>query len=59
MVQLVSPAQIVSNLPAGSNTKIAAGVVLLVHFIPEPGILLLLGSGIAGLALLGRSRMRK
>jgi hypothetical protein len=28
------------------------------HFIPEPGLLLLLGSGVAGLVLLGRSRMR-
>jgi hypothetical protein len=32
---------------------------LLVHFAPEPGLLLLLGSGAAGLALLGRKRIRK
>jgi len=32
---------------------------VLVHFIPEPGLLLLLGSGAAGLALLGRKRIRK
>jgi hypothetical protein len=32
---------------------------ILVHFIPEPGLLLLLGSGAAGMALLGRKRMRK
>jgi hypothetical protein len=29
------------------------------HFVPEPGLLLLLGSGAAGLVLFGRSRMRK
>ena len=32
---------------------------LLVHFIPEPGLLLLLGSGAVGMALLGRARIRK
>ena len=32
---------------------------ILVHFIPEPGLLLLLGSGAVGMALLGRKRMRK
>ena len=32
---------------------------ILVHFIPEPGLLLLLGSGAVGLALLGRKRIRK
>jgi hypothetical protein len=32
---------------------------ILVHFIPEPGLLLLLGSGAVGLALLGRKRARK
>ena len=32
---------------------------ILVHFIPEPGLLLLLGSGAVGMALLGRKRIRK
>jgi hypothetical protein len=31
----------------------------LVHYVPEPGLMLLLGSGAAGMALLGRKRMRK
>ena len=32
---------------------------LLVHFVPEPGLLLLFGSGALGMALLGRKRARK
>jgi len=32
---------------------------ILVHFVPEPGLLLLLGSGALGMALLGRKRIRK
>jgi hypothetical protein len=59
VVQLVSASQIVSTLPTGSNDKIASGQRLLIRFIPEPGMLLLIGSGAAGLALLGRKRMRK
>jgi PEP-CTERM motif len=30
---------------------------LTLNFVPEPGTLLLLGSGVAGLAILGRRRM--
>ena len=59
VVQLVSQSQIRSDLPSGSNDKIAAAQSLLIRFIPEPGMLLLIGSGAAGLALLGRKRMRK
>jgi len=59
VVQLISPMQVVTNLPTGSNAKIALFGYIGVHFIPEPGMLLLLGSGVAGLVLLGRHRMRK
>jgi hypothetical protein len=59
VVQLVSPTQVTTNLPLGSNVKVSSGVVIKVHFVPEPGLLLLLGSGVAGLALLGRARLRK
>jgi len=59
VVQLISPMQVVTNLTSGSNTKIALFGFLTVHFIPEPGMLLLLGSGVAGLVLLGRHRMKK
>ncbi len=58
VVQFVTPAQIVTNLTAGTAEKLSTKVSLLIHFIPEPGLLLLLGSGVAGLAILGRKRMR-
>ncbi len=59
VVQLISPMQIVTNLTSGSNAKLSQFTTLRIHFIPEPGMLLLLGSGVAGLVLLGRQRMRK
>jgi hypothetical protein len=58
VLQLVSPTQTLTNLTTGTSDKIAGGTTLLIRFIPEPGLLLLIGSGVAGLALLGRSRMR-
>jgi hypothetical protein len=57
VVQLVSPTQVRTDLPNGSNQKVGAGQTLFIRFIPEPGMLLLIGSGVAGLALLGRRRM--
>jgi hypothetical protein len=59
VVQLITPMQVVTNLTSGSNSKIALFGTLTIHFIPEPGMLLLLGSGVAGLVLLGRHRMKK
>lgn len=59
VVQIVTPSQIRTNLSQGSNVKIGSITTLIVHFVPEPGMLLLLGSGVVGLALLGRNRMRK
>jgi len=58
VVQLVTPGQIVSNIPLGSNDKLSGIIVTVMHFIPEPGLFLLLGSGVVGLGLLGRRRMR-
>jgi hypothetical protein len=59
VVQLITPMQVVTNLTSGSNAKIALFGFLNVHFVPEPGMLLLLGSGVAGLVLLGRHRIKK
>ena len=58
VVQIVTPSQVRTNLTLGTNEKVAAITELVIHFIPEPGLLLLLGSGVVGLALIGRSRMR-
>ena len=59
MIQLVTPNQVKTNLPLGSSDFMGSFVITVVHFIPEPGLLLLLGSGVAGLAFLGRRRMTK
>jgi hypothetical protein len=57
MVQLVTPALIETSLGSPHNYLALMGV-LRVLFIPEPGQLLLLTVGVAGLCLLGRRRMR-
>jgi hypothetical protein len=59
MIQLITPNQVSTNLPLGSSDKMGSFVITVLHFIPEPGLLLLLGSGVAGLAFLGRRRMMK
>jgi len=58
VLQIVTPSQIRTNLSLGSNVKLSVLTELIVHFIPEPGLLLLLGSGVVGLAVLGRNRMK-
>ncbi len=56
VIQLISPQQVVtSGIPTNSD-KIALFNTLTIHFIPEPGLLLLIGSGALGLALLGGRR---
>jgi hypothetical protein len=59
VIQLITPAQVdVLGVPA-NNLKLTLFSTLTIHFVPEPGLLLLIGSGVVGLGLLGRSRLRK
>jgi hypothetical protein len=58
VIQLVTPVLVETNL-GQPDTWQAVWAQITLHFIPEPGLLLLLGSGVAGLLMLGRHRMRK
>jgi hypothetical protein len=58
VLQIIAPVFIETNL-GQPDTFQAVWQELRLHFIPEPGLLLLLGSGGAGLVMLGRNRMRK
>jgi len=59
VLQVVSPSHIaILGVPGNSDISGVFSRVL-VHFVPEPGLMLLLGSGAVGLALLGRKRVRK
>jgi hypothetical protein len=59
VIQLVAPQQVQTDGVAGNNTRLALFSTLTLHFIPEPGLLLLIASGAVGLGLLGRSRMSR
>jgi hypothetical protein len=59
IVQLITPMQVVTNLTSGSNAKLSLFSALRIRFVPEPDMLLLLGSGVIGLVVLGRSRLRR
>ncbi len=53
-VTLVTPVFISTNIP--SSAVVPSFGFLNLHFVPEPGTLVLLGSGIAGLVGFGRTR---
>jgi len=59
LIQLIAPQAITVTGIAGNNSILTLFAALTIHFIPEPGLLLLIGSGVVGLGLLGRSRMKK
>ena len=54
LVTLVTPIFISTNIPA--SAVVPGFGILTLHFVPEPGTLLLLASGVAGLVAFGRSR---
>jgi hypothetical protein len=58
VVQYVTASVVLTSLDP-PNDRQAQVAFARFKFIPEPGLLLLLGSGITGLLLLGRSRMRR
>jgi hypothetical protein len=56
-ISLVVPVFVSTSLDAFPVVPVFTRLTL--HFVPEPSTLLLLASGIAGLALVGRQRMKK
>ena len=68
-IKMVSPSIVVTNMPnpgsgwgnAGKSVTDQMGVtsILEITFVPEPGILLLLTSGVVGLVMLSRKRMKR
>jgi hypothetical protein len=58
-VQFVSPGQVTTNITATSSLRVQQPSKLRLRMVPEPGLLLLLGSGVTGLAALGSRRMRR
>jgi hypothetical protein len=59
VIQLVAPMQTSTYGVVGNQNPGANFTTLTLHFIPEPGLLLLLASGALGLGLVARSRMKK
>ena len=56
-IRLVTPVFVSTNISASAIVPVFG--ILDLHFVPEPGTLLLLGSGIAGLVITGRKRAQR
>ena len=59
VIQLVTANQTTTTGVPGNSDKSGNVGQLTLHFIPEPGILLLLGSGALGMLLLGSRRLKR
>ncbi len=59
VIQLISPQQITVEGLSGNASALSLFAVMTLHFIPEPGLLLMIGSGVVAMGLIGRSRMKK
>jgi len=56
LIQLIAPQQVTVSGLQSNSSELTLFASLTLHFVPEP---LLIGSGVVGLGLLGRSRMKK
>ncbi|MHC4108423.1 MAG: PEP-CTERM sorting domain-containing protein [Planctomycetota bacterium] len=58
VIQLVTATKVFTSL-TGAFPELPVFIILNMHFVPEPGTLLLVCAGVAGLAVIGRKRSRK
>lgn len=59
VLQFVTPGQVTTSITSISALRVSNISTLRLHVVPEPGLLLLLGTGVAGLVVLGQRKLRK